>query len=108
MNAWRIAFLFVALLGFKGTAHSQQQPLTEKEAHVFCAAANALLAVKMEPGMLTDRVASESRRHADAARQFGATETDLQQVIKAMARSYNEKRLSWDQIVDVGRDCADM
>ena len=108
MNAWRIAFLVVALLGSTGTAHSQQQPLTEKEVRVFCAAANALLAVKMEPGILTDRVTAESRRHADAARQFGATETDLQQVMRAMATSYNEKRLSWDQIVDMGRDCADL
>lgn len=95
-------------MGFKGTAHSQQQPLTKKEVHVICAAANALLAVKMEPGMLTDRVAAESRRHADAARQFGATEADLQQVMRSMANAYNEKRLSWDRIVEVGRDCADM
>lgn len=108
MSTWRVAFLFVALLGFEGTAYSQQPPLTEKEVHVFCAAANALLAVKMEPGMLADRIAAESRRHADAARQFGATETDLQQVIKAMSLSYNEKRLSWDKIVDAGRDCADI
>ena len=99
-------FLVASLLVILGdVAVAQGAPVDQRMIHAMCAAANAILSTKMEPGMMADYIKAEATRHSDAARKLGATTSDLRQFVEAMAAAYNQKSMSWAEIADMGHDC---
>ncbi len=70
-----------------------------------CAAADAILATKMESGILKDAIRAEAQRHANLARNAGASDSDLSQVIKAIQVAYNNGEWSWEKISELGQSC---
>lgn len=95
-----LAILMCLLLSSGAIAEVQQH-----EAHAVCAAANAILSSQMEDGMMRDVVTSEAQRHADAARNFGVSDAELEQLLRAIGDAYNQGSLSWQEIADLGEDC---
>jgi hypothetical protein len=100
--------LFCFVIGLAARGVAAQPELDRKALHAMCAAANAILATQMEPGMLADVVKNEARRHADAAKKWGATDTDLRQFVKATQLAYNDGRMSWAEIADLGESCVEV
>ena len=82
-----------------------QATTTEKENHAMCAAANALLAARTEPGMFRDILSREAKRHADVARELGATQSDLEQSLTALRLAYDSGTTTWGKIADAGQAC---
>jgi hypothetical protein len=98
-----VIFLFGSMI--TAAPVSAQPNVGPKQIHAMCAAANAMASVRMPPGMLTDLIQSEAKRHADVARKFGASHGDLEQVVMALTLAYNQKTLTWATIVDVAHGC---
>ena len=76
-----------------------------KVKYLMCAVANVILSSQMGKGFLTDFIESEARRHIDLAKKAGATESDFAQAREGMVAAYNQGKMSWDEIGDLGESC---
>ena len=98
----RIAALMIASLSI---ASAQSSIDGAKSQHTLCAAANAIVSTQMGDGIMADLFQESARVHAERARSLGATDTDLQDFIKAIQLSYNSGETTWDEIVDLTEAC---
>nr|BAF45175.1 hypothetical protein [uncultured bacterium] len=79
-----------------------------KANYALCAATNAIIASKMEPGILADTIKSEARRYNDLAINAGATQDDVYQMMDAIKTAYNNGEWSWEKIVNLGQSCSNI
>ena len=86
-------------------AFAQSGELDEKGAHALCAAANAIVSTQMGNGIMAENFMESAQKHAERARSLGATDTDLQELLKAIQLSYNSGETTWDKIVDLTDTC---
>jgi len=100
----KIIFTFVFIFTF-GALHAEQN-IEPRTKYAMCAASNALLASKMEPGMLADVIISEAKRHKKLAIKAGATQDDIIQVMDAIRKAYNNGEWSWEKISNLGQSCS--
>ena len=77
-----------------------------KAGYALCAGANAILASKMEPGILADVIKSEAKRHNDLAIKAGATQNDIYQIMDGIKTAYNNSEWSWEKISNLGQSCS--
>jgi hypothetical protein len=98
-----------ALLIWTVSAFAELESLDSPAAiYAICSASNAILSTRMEDGMLKDMISSEALRHASSARALGATDDDLRQFVEAMSEAYNSGKMSWQEIGDLGQECASL
>ncbi len=96
---------FTALL-FTSTAYAQVDFDNPKGHHTMCAAANALVAVKFDEGIMKDLLRSVAQREAALARSLGATDTDIQQALKGFQLANNSGALPWEELVTFAQACS--
>ena len=94
------------LLLFTSTAYTQFDFDDPKVLHTMCAAANALVAVKFDEGIMKDFLRSVAQREAALARSLGATDTDIQEFLKGFQLANNSGDLPWEEFVTFAQDCS--
>ena len=103
------SLLLFAIAWMATQALAEEGPRVEPKAiYALCAAANAILSSQGDGGLLDEIIQSEARRHATAARQMGASQEDIEQVVRAMGRQYNVGAISWDEIADLAYQCTEL
>ena len=94
------------LLLFTSTAHTQFDFDDPKVLHTMCAAANALIAVKFDEGIMKDLLRSIAQRESALARSLGATDTDIQDFLKAFQLANNSGDMAWEELVNFAQECS--
>ena len=77
-----------------------------KHMHALCAAANAVIYTRMGNGVPAGALTNELQRHRETALRLGATQSDLKELVAAIATAYISEELTWDEIVEVGIGCS--
>ena len=80
--------------------------ITEKETHTICAAVDGLLGAKTPAGQFADMINREAARHGDRARSLGANQSDFEQAVQGVAASFNQGKLSAEQLGNMATQCA--
>lgn len=71
-----------------------------------CAASNAILSTRMDDDLFGKVISAEAAKHSEKAREAGATQEELENMVYSVGNAYNKGTMTWDQITDFAQGCA--